>query len=1571
MYSLLLSGLLAVCLSGGLYAQGDCGAGTTDVVVCFGNECADLAAEVCLPVFITNFTDLAGIQFALNYPDADLTFLRLAPTEALRGTEVSTPEAGLIQVVWNDATLTGVSVPADEPAYRLCFTANTESQAPVTANDPENSLRAFDALGNSLPMSLSPGVVNGADCGNGGGGMGASSCGEDTDAFTVCLGMACEVPAGGAACVPIHVGNFTEITALDFELSFPVANLTFDSVRMIADLPAALDAGARGDGLIRVSYFEPQQAGTTLADGAVIGEMCFTNTTAGTVSDLTPSEIVATNTSFETLETAGTSGRVNGCTDTMPTCTDGVQNGDETGVDCGGSCAPCPVGGTEPTFRITDGFGAEGSTTCLDVTVSGFDELTAFTLPIDFETDKATLGTITGVGPFSDLMLDGGSGGPVVVTWSGDPTSVADGTVAFTLCLDVQQQCSTPVTIARGGDRSASALDAGGNAVATLLTFDGMLNGGIPCGDAEPPRNLLMQLGSGTGGIGAEVCLDLTASDFSALTQLGFVLEYNPEILSFAGARNFGLPGLSAESITASPAGALAVDWAAPTAGGESLDDGSIVASFCFTVTQGSGTAVRFTDAPAPPSAVRADGADVRVVTTNGSINSDGQTIDDLTFEIGSSSGATGETVCLPVRGYGIDSLVSFQYTISYDSEVLEFIGQGSDVEFPLPGALLLNGASPGVIRVIWNDPNANGETNLPDGSILYTLCFRLRNENPTIIAFVDEPVPTEVLTVGGEQEVNLLNGQINGGDAPSILGSEVGDPTCSDLSNGFIVLQVAGEGTFTYAWEGTDAASEVANNLPAGAYTVIVSNPRGEADTMSFTLTAPPPFQVEVDNIDVVACGGGNTGSIRLATVGGTAPFLIDWGGDLADNVLEQSNLSGGSYSVTVTDANGCARQLRGLTVDEAEPLLIDGAIVGNAAGGEDVNVVTQGGTAPFQYSWSGPDGFTATTESISGLTTIGEYCVTVTDANSCTGMNCFEIGARDLAIDSVSVVSGTCAADGGTVVLSLGGGLAPYRITTQPGDVDLASTARRVELSLPGGPYIITVTDARDSVVMDTIEVVTPDALVADVILRSDTEDEGCTGGITLVPAGGTPDYTFTWSVDSTGASVSNLCAGSYAATLTDANGCTFTTGDIEIGRLVQTLDSISATACEDGTGGSASVTTSGGLAPYTFSWLVSGATDTISTAEDLVDVGPGDYTLTTTDSTGAQLVRSYTITNESGFTVASAVSTDFNGFGVSCPDAADGAITTAVSGEGTFTYEYILNDILVSADQNLVDAAAGTYLLRVMGDGGCVVVDSVIITAPPALATAPEVENVTCDDENDGRILIVPSGGVVPYRLNWSNGAVSPQLTDLDAGDYTLTLTDGNGCTLTETYSVTAPDGLAFTFEAVDATDDCNGAIEVLPLGGSGTFDYTWPELPEQGNSPLAEGLCPGDYTVIVADENGCQSVTMIATVRDRRFPCLSTRELLTPNQDGLNETLVIFCSGDDVAAANDIEVYNRWGQLVFAADDYDCSDNDGVNCFDGRTNDGTLLPDGAYYYIFNYTSPIGEREQLRGSFTLLRE
>ncbi|MEL6358267.1 MAG: gliding motility-associated C-terminal domain-containing protein, partial [Bacteroidota bacterium] len=225
----------------------------------------------------------------------------------------------------------------------------------------------------------------------------------------------------------------------------------------------------------------------------------------------------------------------------------------------------------------------------------------------------------------------------------------------------------------------------------------------------------------------------------------------------------------------------------------------------------------------------------------------------------------------------------------------------------------------------------------------------------------------------------------------------------------------------------------------------------------------------------------------------------------------------------------------------------------------------------------------------------------------------------------------------------------------------------------------------------------------------------------------------------------------------------------------------------------------------------------------------------------------------------------------------------------------------------------------------------------------------------------------GGVPTYDYFWNTGSSDPVLRFLAPDAYTVIVVDANGCEIEQEFSIEEPAPLVATAESTDADEGCNGTVTILPIGGSGSYSYRWESLPNQGNNPVARGLCPGIYSVEVFDN--CQSMTVTAEVRDRRFPCLSDRSVITPNGDGLNESFILFCTDGSEANENTLEIYNRWGQLVFQMNNYSCSSDGGLDCFEGRTNDGAILPEGPYYYVLDYFNPIGERLQKRGSLTIV--
>ena len=722
----------------------NCGMGTDDVSFCLGTACSvPVGSEVCLDLTVGNYDAITTFEFPVTYPAANLTFTRVTSSAGIMPDITATSsDPGQVDVLYFDFGQSGQTFDDGTVIGSICFTNNVATETQVSIGEITTTNSDFDGL----TGTGNPGFVNAADCPTGntptcddgiqngdetgvdcggscepcddGGITGGpnTDCGMGTDDVSFCLGTACSVPVGSEVCLDLTVGNYDAITTFEFPVTYPAANLTFTRVTSSPDIMPAITATSNDPGQVDVLYFDFGQTGQTFDDGTIVGSICFTNNVT-TETQVSIGEIVTTNANFDNLTGVGNPGFVNDedcSTGNTPTCDDGIQNGDETGVDCGGSCEPCmdmdtcddgvqngdetgiDCGGScEPcddgmfdnlTFQVTDAFGAIGTEVCVEVNAFSFTDVTGFRLPVTYDPTKLDFISATGQGQFAGLTSSNTNLGEIRTLFNsvaGTTVTVADETTIMELCFLVLEQCSTPVRVTDVDDYPIEVTAADGSLITPVDVIDGTINGGLPCDDTPPPGNVILQFNSVDGAVGDEVCLDLRATDFMSLTDLSFSLTYDPGVVTFNQVNNIGLAGLSISNISNPTPGVITFEWDSPTAGGESLTDGGVIASFCFTVDRVSSTQINFTNAPVTVNAVNSNGDLVTVVPVGGRINPNTPAVDGLTFQIGSATAPAGDTVCLPIVGFNMDSLVSYQYTIRYNPDVVEYTGRGTDIVFP------------------------------------------------------------------------------------------------------------------------------------------------------------------------------------------------------------------------------------------------------------------------------------------------------------------------------------------------------------------------------------------------------------------------------------------------------------------------------------------------------------------------------------------------------------------------------------------------------------------------------------------------------------------------------------------------------------------------------------------------------------------------------------------------------------------------------------------------------------------------------------------------------------------------
>ncbi|WP_281322507.1 MBG domain-containing protein [Flavobacterium aestivum] len=707
----------------------------------------------------------------------------------------------------------------------------------------------------------------------------------------------------------------------------------------------------------------------------------------------------------------------------------------------------------------------------------------------------------------------------------------------------------------------------------------------------------------------------------------------------------------------------------------------------------------------------------------------------------------------------------------------------------------------------------------------------------------------------------------------------------CNGGTNGTAsVTASGGVTTYSYSWSPSGGTASTATGLSAGSYTCTITDSESTQITKNFTITQPTAISTATGSQTNVACNGGTNGVASVSPSGGTPAYTYSWspsGGTSATTTGRPA----GSYTVTVTDANGCTAT-RNYTITQPTAISTATGSQTNVAcnGGTNgvASVTPSGGTPGYTYSWS-PSGGTAATAT--GLAA-GSYTVTVTDANGCTANRNYTI-TQPTAISTatgsqtnVSCNSGT----NGVASVTPSGGTPGYTYSWSPSG-GTAATAT----GLAAGTYTVTVTDANGCTATRNYTITQPTAISTATGSQTNVSCNGGTNGVaSITPSGGTPGYTYSWSPSGgTAATATGLAAGSYTVTVTDANGCTATRNyTITQPTAISTATgSQTNVACNGGTNGVASVTPSGGTPGYTYSWSPSGGTAATATG-----LAAGSYTVTVTDANGCTATRNYTITQPT--TISTATGSQTN---VSCNSGANGVASISPSG-GTPGYSYSWSPSGGTA-ATATGLAAGSYTITVSDANGCTATRNYTITQPTVISTATGSQtNVSCNGGTNGVASVSPSGGTPGYIYSWSpSGGTAATATGLAAGSYTVTVTDANGCTATQNYTITQPTAISTATGSqtnVSCNGGTNGVASVSPSGGTPGYTYSW--SPSGGTAATATGLAAGSYTVTVTDANSCTATRNFTITEPTAITATTSQTNLSCN-GGNNGVASVTASG----------------------------------------------------------------------------
>ncbi len=696
----------------------------------------------------------------------------------------------------------------------------------------------------------------------------------------------------------------------------------------------------------------------------------------------------------------------------------------------------------------------------------------------------------------------------------------------------------------------------------------------------------------------------------------------------------------------------------------------------------------------------------------------------------------------------------------------------------------------------------------------------------------------------------------VNIGPGSNISGSATStSTTCATGNNGTITANGSlGVAPYIYSINnGPYQANNAFTGLVAGTYTIRIQDSRGCTFTISRTVNAGSGLQSNA-TVTNIACGGGSTGTITVNPVNGTAPYLyaINGGPQQASNIF--TGLAAGSYIITVQDASGCTVSI-GRTITNTGALSATSTSTATScAGASDgtITVTPTSGTAPYIFSLDGGPGQAGGT--FAGVAS-GSHTIIFTDINGCSG-SLSQIVAAGAALGGSSSSTGTSCPqlnNGSiTVTPTIPGA---YSYTLQPGNI--AQTSGLFTNLATGSYTIIFINTVGCS--GSVVQTVTAGPAITGTTTASATScPQVSDGTISVAPTTpGTYSYNLQpGNITQASGLFTNLAAGSYTITFTNAAGCIGNVSQtVNAGPAITGTATTTATSCPQLNDGR--ITVSPGV-PGAYSYNLQPGNITQASAT-FTNLAAGTYTITFTSTAGCTGTVSQTVT--SGPALSSTVTQN----NAACANSSTGSITI-VPGAGNAPYSYSITPgtgIQSSAIFN--GLAAGNYTYSFTDGGGCIGTGSFTVTASSPISTPVAIVEPRCFGDLNGSATFTPAGGIAPYTyalLPGSTFQTSSTFSNLSAGTYTFRIKDNVGCTQDSVVTIGQPASIAASaLNSLPAT--CFGNDGVITISGTGgTLPYTYSIDNglnyQSSNTFTAPNI--GTYNGIkIKGANGCESTT----------------------------------------------------------------------------------------------------------------
>jgi|GEM_PF-1637984 len=758
----------------------------------------------------------------------------------------------------------------------------------------------------------------------------------------------------------------------------------------------------------------------------------------------------------------------------------------------------------------------------------------------------------------------------------------------------------------------------------------------------------------------------------------------------------------------------------------------------------------------------------------------------------------------------------------------------------------------------------------------------------------------------------------------------------CPDGTQDLTALD-AGNGTAPYVffWDinSGNQTINVTADWPVNTsqtYAVTMTDAFGCQDVASIDIAHQQGISAVSKSSNPVSTCGGNDGSITITPVGGTAPYNINMVGPVSGNFTENSStitltgLSQGAYAIEIIDSapGNCSFYIPVTIVNGpgfiVDPVITDASCWDATDGCIELDLTGTG----ISINWE--DG---TDDNPKCGLAAGNYSVTISNANCVSVLNNliidqpFPLNAKILEISPITCTNQS----NGELQMLIDGGTPPYDIEWNNGMSDIQIDG------LQAGDYWATITDAQGcELVSQTLNLFEPNPIAPSFTVENMSCNGNCDGFIEITPSGGTPfnnsnGYLYSWSTGATTRVLDNLCAGTYAVTITDSKMCTFDTTFTLTQPDALILDSFtqSDANCSGTNDGLIALTMAGGTMPYSYFWSDGG-----DNAANF-NLAPGGYKCTVVDANSCVYITpTFTINTQSDLTV------DINIDAPTCVGTMDGAIDLIpMNGVGFYQFEWGDTPSTSPVRNNL---SPGTYCVTISDDNSCFLDTCIVVIADQPITPNISITDPVCFGDTNGSITVTSLGGTSPYQYEWDNGDMDNQRDNLGAGAYQFTVTDFAGCQYaSDTIFIVDPPAFEVTIDAIDSLvchDDDNANIFLTVSGGAMPYQsYTWSD----GTTNTLDDLIKvpaGNYFLNVADANNCAFTTQAFNIPNPPFIDLSIDIL-----DLLEDCEATIGDSINIAINGGVPTYNiEWNDgsdetyLIAGEGEYSVTVTDNLGC-----------------------------------------